>query len=662
MKLIHWNKKILPLLLLLMAEVSAFAGGEELFRQARTHQREGNYDAAIEAFSNYLSTPIKDKDLTKERLVVYTDALVQLMNTYQSKGEPEACIVALNQLFNTSPTLQKLCLRDYYSVLGYALSRTERMKEAEDTMLKVFTLPLHHATPERFFRDYAYAAAVFYSNPDYQDVVIGWCQEALLQSELCESPSGKQWVTAMLGSLYKRNGQINKALELFQQSRKEAQERGDELGVLNSLHTLIDLFLYWNVPEYANIYATEAISVENNMLTKNPMVSAQTYINKGRALLQLGETDSVSYYTEKARGYCRSLPYNSGMVDVDLLHGIYLTEKGGDTVHLGIQELQHVVHQGTTANRAKAYHQLAQTYLKSENGNMAEIMLDSMYSLLNNDNSSIYISLNYKTIINHYIKKQRHDKVEQYTAMMLKEQQMLKEKRLNFNLVEAIADSQTEQQRQQLMIIQLEQTNQRLWFAVCAVAAMVTLTVIVVLLFLQKRYHKVQMKRADDHLTQLIQKLHQTNNEKEMISQEIYKLMSDKGNRQELETLTTSVLQKSGESRFRQRFELLYPLFLPSLRERVPSITRREELLSMLIVLKQDNKEIADLLAIAPRSVLMLRHRFRQKIGLAADNSLETFIEEMLGHKLGTNGSIGSIGSNNTSDITSQPQSSEIAE
>ena len=79
----------------------------------------------------------------------------------------------------------------------------------------------------------------------------------------------------------------------------------------------------------------------------------------------------------------------------------------------------------------------------------------------------------------------------------------------------------------------------------------------------------------------------------------------------------------------------------------------------MLIVLKQDNKEIADLLAIAPRSVLMLRHRFRQKIGLAADNSLETFIEEMLGRQLGTNDS---IGSNNTSDTTSQPQSSERAE
>jgi FixJ family two-component response regulator len=50
----------------------------------------------------------------------------------------------------------------------------------------------------------------------------------------------------------------------------------------------------------------------------------------------------------------------------------------------------------------------------------------------------------------------------------------------------------------------------------------------------------------------------------------------------------------------------------------------------MLILLKQNNKEIAELLAIAPRSVLMLRHRFRQKIGMNTEYSLEYFIEELL--------------------------------
>ena len=138
------------------------------------------------------------------------------------------------------------------------------------------------------------------------------------------------------------------------------------------------------------------------------------------------------------------------------------------------------------------------------------------------------------------------------------------------------------------------------------------------------------MRKAGDKLASLIRELNQANAEKEIISTEFEEIMSDKNNRQEIETLTPSILQEKGESRFRQRFELLYPLFLPRLREKVPAITRREELLSMLIVLKQDNKEIAELLAIAPRSVLMLRHRFRQKIGMDAEYSLENFIEEIL--------------------------------
>ena len=629
MKLPFWSRKILTSLALVLISSCCLAN-EDIFRQARAFQQEGKRDEAIEAFKSYLLKPAADDDLTPEQLIIYTEALVQLMNTFQSKGEPEACVTTLQEIYKTSAVLQKQCLRDYYSVLGYALSRTEKMKEAEQTTLNVFTIPLRYPSPERYFRDYAYAAAVFYSNPDYQSEVIEWCQEALRQAQLCKNTSGKQWVTAMLGSLYKRSGHINRALTLFQQSKTEAHDRGDDLGVLNSLHQLIDLFLYWDVPEYANLYASEAIRVEQGMSMKNPMISAQTYINKGRTLQQLGLTDSVAFYTEKARELCCSLPYNSGMVDVDLMHGIYLTEKGGDSRHLGIQELRNVTCQGTVVNRAKAYHQLAHTYLEYEEYDMAEIMLDSMYSLVNRSESLIHINLDYKPILNHYLKNRNQHKVEQYIRLMLQEQQALKEKRLNYNLVEAIADSQTEQQRQELRILQLEQANQRLWFIICAVLSVVAISTIVAYLLRQKRVHKAQLKQADDKLAMLVHELNQTNAEKEIISQEIDDIMSDKESRREIETLAPSVLQKSGESKFRQRFELLYPLFLHHLRERVPSITRREELLSMLIVLKQDNKEIAELLAIAPRSVLMLRHRFRQKIGMAAEQSLESFIDEML--------------------------------
>ena len=635
MSLTFWIKKSIIFCVFILACGSSFAN-ESIFRQGRKFQREGKYDEAIEAYRNCLSQPLSEDEVSKEEVQTASDALVQLMNTYQSKGEPDTCISALKEVFDLSPILQGQCLRDYYSVLGYALSRTERMKEAEDTMIKAFTMPLQHATPERYFRDYAYAAAVFYSNPDYQKDVIYWCQEALVQAQLCENTSGKQWVTAMLGSLYKRNGELNKALKLFQQSKEEAHLRSDDLGVLNSLHTMIDLFLYWDIPEYADLYASEAIQVEKNMTVQNPMVSAQTYINKGRALYRLGNLDSIPFYLDEAKKRCQSLPYNSGMVDVNLLNGIYLTEMGGDSLDEGIQELKDVARQGTVANRAKAYHQLAQTYLKQEADKNAEMMLDSLHMLLNLNDMPAYIHLEYKPILNHYLKTKNLKKVEQFVQLMLQEQQIFKAKKLNYNLVEDIVDLQTEKTKQELKITKLSQTNHRLWCLVCIIISALAVSATVALLYYQKKRHVIQMRRADEKISLLVQKLNESNSEKTAIAQEIKDFLKDKANRQELETLTPFILKENGETKFRQCFELLYPLFLHRLREKVPSITRREELLSMLIALKQDNKKIAEILAIAPRSVLMLRHRFRQKIGMNTEYSLENFIEDTLGQNNST--------------------------
>lgn len=629
MNLSFWNKRALLFHTLILICAACFAN-DSLFREARTLQRERKWDAAAGAYRNYLSQAVDDSRLTDSQLVEYTEALVQLMNTYQSMGEPEACVVALQEVFDASVVLQKQCLRDYYSVMGYALSRTERMKDAEETMLKALTLPLHRATPERYFRDYAYAAAVFYSNPHYQDEVEHWCEEALLQAELCRNTSGKQWVTAMLGARYKQNGRLNKAITLFQQSKEEAQQRNDDLGVLNGLHKFVDLFLYWETPEYANLYADEAIRVESSMTQKNPMVSAQTYINKGWVLHQLGGLDSVLYYMEQARALCQSLPYNSGMVDVNLLHGTYLTEQGGDSLQMGIQELQQVTQKATTTNRAKAYHQLAQTYLKHNQSSLAEAMLDSMYSLLHPVNATTYIRIDYHPILNHYLKRKNHKQVERYTLLMLQEQQAFREKKLNFNIVESIVDLQTSQKQQELKLIQLRQTNQLLLLLFCIAIAIVIIAVIGILYMKQRKQHDIQIKQADKKLSSLVVQLNQSKAEKQIRAQEIKDILNEKDKRQELETLTPALLQTGGETKFRQCFELIYPFFLPRLRDRVPTITRREELLSMLVILKQDNKQIAELLAIAPRSVLMLRHRFRQKIGITTELSLEDFIAETL--------------------------------
>lgn len=625
-----WIRCTLILHILMIACCSAFAG-ENLYRQARELQREGKFDEAIETYKAYFAEPVNANDLSTRELEMHTDALVQLMNTFQSKGEPDACIEALQEVFKSSRLFQHELLRDFDSVMGYALSRTEKMKEAEATMLKALALPLYSANPERYFRDYAYAAAVFYSNPDYHGEVINWCVEAIHQAQLSDNTSGKQWVTAMLGAIYKKDGDLNRALDLFLQSEEEAKARKDDLGVLNSLNSLVDLFLYWNIPEYADLYATKAVKQETDMRIKNPMVSGQTYINKGRALHQLGKMDSILFYTDQAKMICRSLPYNSGMVDVNLLEGIYMTEKGGISLEPGIQQLQNVIREGTATNRAKAYHQLAQTYLKMNQTKKAGIMLDSLHTFLKQNDSPVSVlHIDYKPILDHYIKMDNREMVEQYVQMILKEQKGLKENRINTELVGAIVDFQTEETLKEIEILQLKETNKRLWLMNYLAIAVIVIILAVLFILYEKRKHHQQMKKADEKVEYLVEKLNESNIEKDKMAQEIEDFLKDTDKRQELETLTPHILKESGETKFRQCFELLYPLFLHRLRDKVPSVTRREEVLSMLIVLKQDNKKIAEYLAIAPRSVLMLRHRFRQKIGMDTEYSLENFIDDLL--------------------------------
>ena len=615
----------------LMLAASLCFANDDIYIEAKRLQQKGDFDEAIRGYREYLIQPFEEDRLDDHQLSIYTDALVQFMNSYQSKGEPATCVTALQELFEISPILQNQCLRDFYSVMGYALSRTEDMDKAEEIMLRSLALPLHNATNERYFRDYAYAAAVFYSNPDYQKEVVNWCNEALEQAKSSNNTSGQQWVKSMLGSLYKRNGDLSAAMELFQQSIEESRSNNDDLGVLNSLSSLVDLFIYWDIPEYANMYASEAVSVERRMIQKNPMVSTQAYINKGRALHHLGQKDSISFYTEKARMLCELLPYNSGMVDVDLLRGMTLVDEGGDSLESGIQALDRVTAQGTPANQAKAYHHLAQAYLKLGNTAKAEYMLDNMYMILNqNPSSTNILHIDYKPILDHYFKKGDMVKVRQYVEMMLGEQDAFHERSVNYNLVESIVDLQTGSRLQELKIMQLNQSNHRLWMLIIIVLSVISTAVVATLFWYQRKKYVKQIRKADDTLETLVNKLDRVHKEKEMIAQELKEFLTDKDNRQELETLTPYVLRDDGETKFRQHFELLYPLFLPRLRERIPSISRREELLSMLIVLKQDNKSIAELLSIETRSVLMLRHRFRHKIGMAAEVSLENFIENLL--------------------------------
>ena len=68
-------KKILTIITALLVCAISFAS-ESLYQQARTLQREGKHDEAIEAFKRYLVQPVDAADITDHELALHTEALM----------------------------------------------------------------------------------------------------------------------------------------------------------------------------------------------------------------------------------------------------------------------------------------------------------------------------------------------------------------------------------------------------------------------------------------------------------------------------------------------------------------------------------------------------------------------------------------------------------
>ena len=78
--------------------------------------------------------------------------------------------------------------------------------------------------------------------------------------------------------------------------------------------------------------------------------------------------------------------------------------------------------------------------------------------------------------------------------------------------------------------------------------------------------------------------------------------------------------------RFKEDFNKVYPLFYPRLHAVLPDLTSAEERLASLIFLQMSNKEIANTLGISADSVARSKRRLKQRLPLAEDQSLETYI------------------------------------
>lgn len=150
----------------------------------------------------------------------------------------------------------------------------------------------------------------------------------------------------------------------------------------------------------------------------------------------------------------------------------------------------------------------------------------------------------------------------------------------------------------------------------------------------EKEVAEAHLREQSERLQLLITSRQELNNHNEELLRQLAEVQETHENTCHLDqvmlNLQPRLLTKEEEETFRDSFSALYPTVLHRLRTVCPRVTRTDELLCMLIVLKQTNEEIARTLGISRPSVLQNRYRLRTKLSLPEGADLDVEITRML--------------------------------
>lgn len=144
----------------------------------------------------------------------------------------------------------------------------------------------------------------------------------------------------------------------------------------------------------------------------------------------------------------------------------------------------------------------------------------------------------------------------------------------------------------------------------------------------------LQLHRQEERLQQLIATRRELSLHNEELLRQLTEVQATHENTcgldRVMESLQPRLLTSTEEEQFRDSFNSLYPTALHQLRTVCQRTTRSDELLCMLIVLKQTNEEAARTLGISRHSVLQTRYRLRTKLDLSEGSDLDTEIRRIM--------------------------------
>lgn len=593
---------------------------KQMYAQAAGAQKAGDYDKALKLYDQLLHHRPAGKVCMDSLMPIVSKTITQTMNTMQSMGEPARCVEYLSRLKESdSLIVGNLCKRDISVVLAYAMSRTENLKAAASEMDHAMSMTPQLPTHDRLFRDYAFATAVYFCLPERKDDVLRYGEKALAEIAQCDDKSGESWITAILAMAYTRAGDINNSISMFKQSYRNASMRDDSLSMANTLSLMSEILINWRLFGYANDFVSKAVELSRNVRGSNPKVSSNILAQKALVMQRFGYADSAMMYLGEAEKYAKDLPYNSGRSSIDLVRGDLLA-KNASTHKKGMDMLRNVVDKGTSGLRTKALFVLAQEYLQHGEIARGEAAMDSMISSISINTSPVLRNTMYEYVLDYYVTTDNRPKMlwiarelNKKNLSVVTTSDMLKqhaESIVDLNLHDDTGDINWQELKAE------SHRNLTFLYIIAMAVVIVSVTSALMALF---RLTLLRRKSCDQQLEALSYKMQLAPSD----NVQSYSSGMSKSRR-------ALVDKRYGEKKFYSSFERLHPHFLPKLRSIAPTVTRREELIAMLVALQMDRKQIESVMSMRRSKLAKTRYSLRRKIKLNRKDSLEYAINKIL--------------------------------
>lgn len=593
---------------------------KQMYAQAAGAQKAGDYDKALKLYDQLLHHRPAGKVCMDSLMPIVSKTITQTMNTMQSMGEPDRCVEYLSrQKESDSLIVGNMCKRDISVVLAYAMSRTENIKAAAREMDHAMSMTPQLPTHDRLFRDYAFATAVYFCLPERKDDVIRYGEKALAEIAQCDDKSGESWLTAILAMAYTRAGDINNSISMFKQSYRNASMRDDSLSMANTLSLMSEILINWRLFGYANDFVSKAVELSRNVRGSNPKVSSNILAQKALVMQRFGYADSAMMYLGEAEKYAKDLPYNSGRSSIDLVRGDLLA-KNASTHKKGMDMLRNVVDKGTSGLRTKALFILAQEYLQHGEIARGEAAMDSMISSISINTSPVLRNTMYEYVLDYYVTTDNRPKMLWIARELNKKNlSVVTTSDLLKQHAESIVDLNLQDATGEIDWQELKAENHRNLTFLYIIAMAVVIVSVTSALMAFFRITILRRKSCDQQLEALSYKMQLAP------SDNVQSYASGMS-----KSRISLADKRYGEKKFYSSFERLHPHFLPKLRSIAPTVTRREELIAMLVALQVDRKQIESIMSMRRSKLAKTRYSLRRKIKLNRKDSLEYAINKIL--------------------------------